>query len=114
MIDRRTFLCLFAVPRFAVLEAIAAPRMPDIKLVPDPRVQAPVFEFRTYTMPPPLDLFAKAGIRPVRKSRNTYMIAFPSLEDRQRAWDTLAADEEWRKLPNEPRLTHLSIYRRIA
>jgi hypothetical protein len=114
MIDRRTFFGLFALPRVIVLEAIAAPRMPDIKLILAPGIQAPVFEFRTYLSPPRLDLFAKAGIIPARKSASTYMIPFRSLTERQRAWDALAADPEWRKLPNEPKLTHISIYRSLS
>jgi len=114
MIDRRTFFAFFAIPRVIVLEAIAAPRMPDFKLVLAPGVRAPLFEFRTYASPPPLDLFEKAGIRAIRRSNDTYMIPFRSLTERQRAWDALAADPEWRKLPKEPRLTHISIYRSLS
>jgi len=113
VIDRRSFFTLFAIPRMIVLEAIAAPRMPDLKLIPDPETQAPVFEFRTYLSQPPLDLFRKAGIVPIRKSGNTYVIPFASLSARQSAWAALAVDEEFRKFP-EPKLTHISIYRRLA
>ncbi len=114
MIDRRTFLSLFAVPRMLALEAIAAPRLPDRKVILDPGVDADWFEFRTYRTAPRLDLFAKAGIVPIRRSGRTYIIPFRSLADRRRAWDALAADPDWRESARDAQLTEISIYRRLT
>ena len=114
MIDRRTFFACLAVPRFTVLEAVAAPSLPHTRVIPRLGDAGSIVEFRTYLDSPPLPLFEKAGIFPIRKSGNTYVIPFPSLADRARAWDALAADPAFRELPNEPRLTHLSIYRRLS
>jgi hypothetical protein len=113
--DRRTFLTTFAfaaAPRMIALEALAAPRMPHTRVIADPGVPGPIFEFRTYLSPAPA--LRRFGIVPARttfhRSSTDYVIAFPSLEARQLAWDRLATHTEWLKLP-QPQLTHISIYR---
>jgi len=113
VIDRRTFFATFlpfVAPRVMVLEAIAAARMPETILVPGARIRGPVVELRKYRSPVPDQLFRRAGIHVVRRSKNSYLIGFQSLTERQRKWDALAADPEWRGMhPIE-----ISLYRRIA
>ena len=93
-----------------VLQAVAAARMPETILVPGCRLQGPVFEHRRYTVPVPIKLFKRAGLDPIRRAANSYLFAFRSLAERQRAWDVLAADPHWRGM--HP--TEISVYRRIA
>ena len=95
-----------------VLEAVAAPCLPRTRIVPR-SAAGPIFEFRTYDEPAPLDLFRRAGIDAIRQG-NIYMIPFRSLTERQAAWDSLASSPEWRAQKNPPVLTSLSIYSRIA
>ncbi len=85
-----------------------------------------MFELRTYESPSErdhrrkiemfhsgeFDVFARAGFHPVfygdmlvgpRKPQLTYMLSFPSLEERNKLWKAFGSDPEWTRLTHDPR-----------
>lgn len=82
-----------------------------------------VYELRSYAMaggaPPPLEALRRNGIRPVLHgavldaggyARQTYLIAFDSLEARTKAWDAFVGDRDPSRGPGYG----VSFYRRVA
>jgi hypothetical protein len=118
---------------------VAFDNMPAIEPPPETAAkQARVFELRTYgshaesacakkiemfTRMGETEIFRRVGLRPVffakavvgpRLPHFTYMLSFPDMAARDKAWATFRADPEWKKLKATPGyadaevLTHIS------
>jgi hypothetical protein len=96
------------------------------KLEPPPTDKPRIFELRTYESPTDaghlkkmemftklgeLELFRRAGLTPVffartvvgpRQPNFMYMLTFPDLAARDKAWAAFRADPEWQKLKATP------------
>ncbi|MGH9378032.1 MAG: NIPSNAP family protein [Terriglobia bacterium] len=98
---------------------------------------ARVFELRTYESPSErdhvrkvemfhhgeFDIFREAGFYPVfygdtligsRMPNLTYMLAFNSLDDRNRLWQAFQSAPSWKKLTNSPRYDYESIVTNVT
>jgi hypothetical protein len=97
---------------------------PEITPLPEKPKKPRIFELRVYHSPterqlhalherfagPEIAIFHRSGIYPVlyadtligpNMPNMTYLTPFASLADREKAWDTLAADPEWIKARDE-------------
>jgi hypothetical protein len=120
-------------PPFVRMEAsllVAFESMPRLELPPGAAERKPrVFELRTYESPSEgahhrkmemftrlgeTAIFRRTGLQPVffgralvgpRLPSFTYMLAFPDLAAREKAWATFRADPEWLKLKATPGYT---------
>jgi hypothetical protein len=80
-LSRREFA--YAVAGTAVAATTAQP------LIYERRVYAPG------SILPPAEILRRHGIRPESIQGSEYLIPFPSLEARTRAWDRFNTDEDW-------------------
>jgi hypothetical protein len=129
---RRTFLAsafsFTGVSSGTVLEAVFGAHLPaTLRIAGLPA--RPWFELRAYRCPSSTrlaelhrhfmksGLFLRAGIHPCRFESGEdlkYLIAFDSLEDRNRAWTLLDSDPEWSILRSEGEpvsVSEVTIYR---
>lgn len=117
---------------------IAFEGRPRLTLPPQTAGRGPrVFELRTYESPSDrdhvrkvemfhhgeFDIFAAAGFYPVfygdtligsRMPNLTYMLAFNSLDDRNRLWQAFQTAPAWKKLTSSPRYDYESIVTNVT
>ena len=101
------------------LEAIVAPRIPQVLVVRALSTDASLFELRVYRGSNDLTgILARAGIQPVLNwavsGGVAYLIPFASLAAREKAWSALESDQVWVRTRGGTVVTHISIYRVAA
>ncbi|HEV2417770.1 MAG TPA: NIPSNAP family protein [Terriglobia bacterium] len=128
-------------PAFVRMESklmIAFEGRPRLTLPPQTAGRSPrVFELRTYESPSDrdhirkvemfhhgeFDIFRAAGFYPVfygdtligaRMPNLTYMLAFDSLDERNRLWDAFQNAPAWKKLTGSPRYNYESIVTNVT
>jgi hypothetical protein len=71
-----------------------------------------IYELRSYerTVPHP-DLLARHRLTPILSNGDSILLSFPNLTERERAWNELTADEEWKRSPHN--VTRISLYKEV-
>lgn len=130
-----------ASPAYIRMESklmIAFAGRPRLTLPPQTAARGPrVFELRTYESPSDrdhvrkvemfhhgeFDIFRAAGFSPVfygdtligaRMPNLTYMLAFDSLDERNRLWDAFQTAPAWKRLTGSPRYNYESIVTNVT
>ena len=119
------------------LQALAAPRMPQILAICEPPFFAPglsgpsllqsvpnsldigtaaadttrIFELRVYQSGPAIDILHRSNIHPILYSPTTYLIPFDSLAAREKAWTAFSADPEWIESRQSNRVHNISLWK---
>lgn len=111
MITRRVFVGAVAgacmAREYLVLEAIAAESMPH-RLVVKGVEWAPFFEVRDYGDANVASLLNRHGLKPVSRENSRLLFAFESLEQREKTWREVSADEDWLARPS---VRELAVYK---
>jgi hypothetical protein len=98
------------------LKAFAAAHLPQTAILGcharRRRHAGAVYELRSYerAVPHP-DLLARHGLVPILSNADSILLSFPNLTERERAWNALTADEEWKRSPHN--VTRISLYKEV-
>jgi hypothetical protein len=114
--QRMDSVLLSAFERFPRLEPPATdkPRIFELRTYESPSEAAHLRKMEMFTKMGELELFRRAGLTPVffartvigpRQPNFMYMLTFPDLATRDKAWAAFRADPEWQKLKATPGYT---------
>ena len=71
-----------------------------------------IYELRPYEgSVPDSGLLARHGLTPILFSADSILLSFPNLTQRERSWNALTADEEWKRCPHN--VTRISLYKEV-
>ena len=111
--QRMDSVLLAAFERFPKLELppVDKPRIFELRTYESPTEAAHLRKMEMFTKMGELELFRRAGLTPMffartvvgpRQPNFMYMLTFPDMAAREKAWATFRADPEWQKLKATP------------